>query len=105
MLRPGQHAMIRTGIAVAIPAGHVGLIKPRSSTFKRGLDLDGTVDSDYRGELFLSVWHRGEEPFAVEPGDRIAQLVIVPAPSLYLVVVNDLGETPRSAKGFGSTGR
>ncbi len=101
---PGEHFRVPTGIACAIPAGYVGLVKPRSSIFYKGGDSDGTVDSDYRGELFIQIRNVTRGNFLVEKGARYAQMVIVP----YLgdsIEVDELDDTQRGIAGFGSTGK
>ena len=103
----GQVVVISTGIAVAIPEGFVGLIKPRSGlAVRRGVDtMAGVIDSDYRGEIrvVLTVHSTDIVPFRVEPGERIAQLVVVPV-MLESIEVTDLDDTERGESGFGSTG-
>jgi dUTP pyrophosphatase len=96
-----------TGIAVEIPAGYVGLIFPRSSVFKTGHVLAnsvGVIDSDYRGEIQLVYRPVRNMPCPYERGDRIGQLVILPAPQVTLVEVDELSDTARGEGGFGSTG-
>ena len=100
-------AKYRTGIAVEIPPGYVGLVFPRSSLFKTGMDLTncvGVIDSDYRGEIafVFRVIDIGDK---YKNGDRIGQLVIVPCPAVELVELEELSETERGTGGFGSTGR
>lgn len=105
-LRPGAHALIPSGIKVAIPAGYCGQIWPRSGlAVKHGIDrLAGLIDSDYRGELQISlINHSKYETMEVRRGDRIAQLVITPYLAL-AIEVDDLNETKRGEGGFGSTG-
>ena len=99
-----------TGIAVEIPHGHVGLLFPRSSVYKTGNIMSnccGVIDSDYRGEImakfYVNNWHIGQLHYA--PGDRIAQLVIVPIPEVEYVEVDKLTETERGTGGYGSTGK
>ena len=99
-----------TGVAVAIPPGHAGLVVPRSGLAARHgisvVNAPGLIDSGYRGELRVLLLNTDRnEQFEVEPGDRIAQLVVVAAASPELVEVNALDETARGAGGFGSTGR
>ena len=108
-IRCADQARLRTGIAVAVPDGHVGLIVPRSGLGLQGLvlgNLVGVIDPDYRGEVLVCAWNRRNdgESVIVRPLDRIAQLLIVPAPQYALHFVDDLGETGRGAGGFGSTG-
>ena len=102
---------IRTGIKVAIPNGHEGQVRSRSSLGKKGLILPhsiGTIDSDYRGELFfLMTWIGESESYTVTAGERIAQLLICPIPEVNFTEVNqeELGNTERGTGGFGSTGK
>ncbi|HZU20999.1 MAG TPA: dUTP diphosphatase [Gaiellaceae bacterium] len=109
-LPPGARALVPTGLAVAIPAGYAGYVQPRSGLAARyGISIvntPGLVDSGYRGELLVNlVNHDQAETFVVEPGMRIAQLVIVPVPPVELVEVDELPETERGEAGFGSSGR
>ncbi len=108
-LGPGERAVVGTGIAVAIPEGHAGLVIPRSGLAARhGLskvNAPGLIDSGYRGELKVIVLNTDRaEPFIVEPGMRIAQLVVVPVPAVRLVEVDALPESDRGAAGLGSSG-
>ena len=109
-IEPGQRASIGTGIAVAIPEGQAGLVIPRSGLAARHgisvVNAPGLIDSGYRGELRVLLLNTDrEEPFTVEPGDRIAQLVLVRVEAPELAEVGELSETVRGAGGFGSTGR
>ena len=109
-VKPGERAMVPTGVAVAIPDGHAGLVLPRSGlASKRGLTLanaPGLIDAGYRDEIrVILVNHDPAEPFKVEVGDRIAQLVIQAVETVEWDEVPDLGETARGLGGFGSTGR
>lgn len=108
-LAPGERASVGTGIAVAIPEGQAGLVLPRSGlAVRHGISLvnaPGLIDSGYRGELRVLLLNTDRtESFSVGVGDRIAQLVIVRHESPEVVEVADLGQTPRGAGGFGSTG-
>ena len=108
-LEPGERAVVGTGIAVAIPDGYAGLVLPRSGLAARhGLTIvnaPGLIDSGYRGELKVILLNTdAREPFVVEPGMRIAQLVLVEAASVHLVVVEELPASERGAAGFGSSG-
>ena len=108
-LGPGERAVVGTGVAVAIPDGYAGLVLPRSGLAARhGLTLvnpPGLIDSGYRGELKVILLNTdAREPFVVEPGMRIAQLVLVEAASVRLVEVEELPESERGAAGFGSSG-
>ena len=107
-LRPGQRALVGTGLAVAIPDGYAGFVQPRSGLAARhGLSVvnsPGLVDSGYRGELRVVLLNTDEtEPFVVEPGMRIAQLVVLPVPEVELVEVDELPESERGVRGFGSS--
>jgi dUTP pyrophosphatase len=109
-IAPGARASVGTGIAVAIPEGLAGLVLPRSGLAARhGISLvnaPGLIDSGYRGELRVLLLNTDRaEPFAVEPGDRIAQLVLVEVETAAVEEVAELDETPRGVGGFGSTGR
>jgi dUTP pyrophosphatase len=108
-LAPGERALVGTGIAVAIPDGHAGLVIPRSGLAARHgiseVNTPGLVDSGYRGELKVIVLNTDRsEPFTVEPGMRIAQLVVVPVPAVRLVEVDELPVSDRGTDGFGSSG-
>ena len=106
---PGETAFLRTGLAAAIPAGYVGLIFARSGlACKRGLapaNKVGVIDSDYRGEWMIALHNHGDTPQIVNPGDRIAQFVLVPVLTPLMTEVDSLDETARGEGGFGSTGR
>jgi dUTP pyrophosphatase len=106
---PGERAMIPTGLAVAIPEGFAGLVLPRSGlASRRGLTLanaPGLIDSGYRGEITCAVVNLDREaPVAIRRGDRIAQLLIVPAPHVEPAWAEELPESERGEGGFGSTG-
>ena len=108
-LGPGARALVPTGLAVAIPEGYAGYVQPRSGlAAKHGISIvntPGLVDSGYRGELLVNlVNHDDADTFVVEPGMRIAQLVILPVPSVELVEVDELPQSERGAGGFGSSG-
>lgn len=106
---PGARVLVPTGFALAIPRGYEGQIRPRSGlAVKYGITIPnapGTIDSDYRGEVKVLLLNGGEEPFTIERGDRVAQLVIAPVVRAELVAVSDLDETQRGVGGFGHTGR
>lgn len=107
-LRPGQIELVGTGLAIYLenPA-YCALIIPRSGLGHRGLvlgNLIGLIDSDYQGELKISLWNRGEINQVVKPGDRIAQLVITPVVQPIFVEVDNFEKTSRGAEGFGHTG-
>ncbi|HET9102035.1 MAG TPA: dUTP diphosphatase [Solirubrobacteraceae bacterium] len=108
-LGPGERTSVATGLAVAIPPGHAGLVLPRSGLAARhGLTVvnaPGLIDAGYRGELRVLLLNTDRvEAYAVSPGDRIAQLVVVAVPELQPVEVDDLEATVRGCGGFGSTG-
>jgi dUTP pyrophosphatase len=108
-LAPGARALVPTGLAVAIPDGYAGYVQPRSGlAAKHGISIvntPGLVDSGYRGELLVNlVNHDEEQAFVVEPGMRIAQLVILHVPPVELVEVDELPDSERGADGFGSSG-
>jgi dUTP pyrophosphatase len=108
-LAPGQGAAIGTGLAMAIPDGYEGQVRPRSGLAMKHqvtvTNAPGTIDADYRGHVMVLLINHGREPFTVATGDRIAQLVIAPVVQAELVEVESLDETDRGAGGFGSTGR
>ncbi|PYQ05862.1 MAG: dUTP diphosphatase [Acidobacteria bacterium] len=106
-LAPGARAAVGTGIHVEIPAGHVGLVWPRSGlAVRHGIDtLAGVIDSDYRGEVRVVLVNHGETEFRIEPGDRIGQLLIQPVERARFSRSPALAATTRGAGGFGSTGR
>ncbi len=110
VLAPGQAELIATGMAIHIDdPGYAALILPRSGLgHKSGIvlgNLVGLIDSDYQGQLLVSCWNRSREPFAVQPLDRIAQMVIVPVVQARLNIVEEFGASGRGEGGFGSTGR
>jgi len=109
VLAPGARAIVPSGIAVAVPPGHEGQVRPRSGlAAKHGVTLlnaPGTIDADYRGEVGVILINHGQEPFTVARGMRIAQLLIAPVAQAELVEVETLDDTTRGAGGFGSTGR
>ncbi len=107
-LEPGQRALVPTGIAVALPAGFEGQVRPRSGlAVKRGITLvnsPGTIDADYRGEIKVILINLGAEPVTFERGDRVAQLVVHRLPDIEWEAVDELAVTERGAGGFGHTG-
>jgi dUTP pyrophosphatase len=105
-IRPGGRAAVRTGLAAAIPAGFYGRVAPRSGlAVRHGIDvLAGVIDSDYRGEILCALVNHGDRPFEVEPGARVAQLVVEAIATPEPAWAEDLPETVRGAGGFGSTG-
>ncbi|WP_374043700.1 dUTP diphosphatase [uncultured Paenibacillus sp.] len=107
-LRPGQRALVPTGIAIAMPGGLEAQIRPRSGlAYKHGitcLNTPGTIDADYRGEIKVLLINLGQEPFVIRRNERIAQMVFQIVPEVNLVQVDELSETVRGAGGFGHTG-
>lgn len=108
ILQPGERAAIPTGFAIALPAGHEAQVRPRSGlAVKHGvtvLNAPGTIDADYRGEILVPLINHGSEPFSVEHGMRIAQMVVVPVSAVRSHEVQELTFTSRGDRGFGSTG-
>ena len=109
VIEPGQTVLVKTGLAIHLAdPGFAALILPRSGLgHKKGIvlgNLVGLIDSDYQGELMISTWNRGNEPFTLEPFERLAQLVIVPVMQAQFNVVESFEESARGAGGFGSTG-
>jgi dUTP pyrophosphatase len=107
-LAPGERALVPTGLAVAIPDGYAGFVQPRSGlAVRHGITIvntPGLVDSGYRGELRVVLLNTDPRaPFVVEPGMRIAQLVVVPLPEVELVEVDELPASERGVRGFGSS--
>jgi dUTP pyrophosphatase len=107
-LGPGERALVPTGLAVAIPDGYAGLVQPRSGlALRHGISIvntPGLIDPGYRGEVKVTLLNTDpREPFTVEPGMRIAQLLIVPIPDVELVEVDELPASERGARGFGSS--
>jgi dUTP pyrophosphatase len=108
VIDPGEREAVGTGMAVAIPEGYAGLVTPRSGLAARhGLTIvntPGLIDSGYRGELRVVLLNTDRsEPFTVEPGMRIAQLVVVPVPAVELVELDELPASERGVRGFGSS--
>ena len=109
-LEPGRAELIPTGLAIYVEnPGLAAVILPRSGLgHKHGIvlgNLVGLIDSDYQGQLMVSCWNRGQEPYTVQPGERIAQLVIVPVVQVELQLVEDFTATSRGGGGFGHSGR
>lgn len=105
----GGSVLLPTGLAVSIQENHVGIVAIRSSMgVRHGIVLSngvGIIDSDYRGPIHVGLHNLGKTPYTVQPGDRIAQLMIVPVTRHEVEVVEELDDTPRGSGGFGSTGR
>lgn len=107
-LAPGERALVPTGLALAIPPGFEGQVRPRSGlALKKGVSLvnaPGTIDADYRGEVGIIIINHGQEAVTIAPGERIAQLIIAPVVRAEFVEVDELDTTRRNAGGFGHTG-
>lgn len=107
-LAPGERQLVPTGLAMAIPAGYEGQVRPRSGlALRQGLTMlnsPGTIDSDYRGEICVIAINHGQQDAVLNPGDRIAQLVIAPVVRAVLEEQAELEETLRGTGGFGHTG-
>jgi dUTP pyrophosphatase len=108
VLPPGERALVPTGVAVAIPQGYAGYVQPRSGlASKHGISMvntPGLIDSGYRGELLVNLLNTDlREAFTVEPGMRIAQLVVLEVPHVELVEVDELPDSERGGRGFGSS--
>ena len=108
ILQPGERRAVPTGIHIALPEGHEAQVRPRSGlALRHGIGMvnsPGTIDCDYRGEIQVILINHGQEPFTIQRGDRIAQLVIAPVSRVVWQEVPALDETPRAAGGFGHTG-
>jgi dUTP pyrophosphatase len=108
-LAPGERRLVPTGLAVELPPGHEGQVRPRSGLAVRHgigmLNAPGTIDEDYRGEVGVILVNLGREKFEVKRGDRIAQLVVAPVARVLVEEAEDLAGSGRGDGGFGSTGR
>ena len=108
-IKPHARALVATGIAIALPLGFEAQVRPRSGlAVKHGvtvLNAPGTIDCDYRGEIKVPLINHGDEDFVIARGDRIAQMVIAPAPQVTFKEVSSLDDTLRGAGGFGSSGK
>ena len=107
-LRPGERAVVGTGLAVAIPDGYAGFVQPRSGLAARNglavVNAPGLIDSGYRGEIRVVLLNTDRsEPFRVQPGMRIAQLVVLPVPEVAVIETDGLPESERGVRGFGSS--
>ena len=109
VLAPGRHAMVPTGLSIALPDGYEAQVRPRSGlAAKHGitvLNSPGTIDADYRGEVCVLLINHGAAPFTIRRGERIAQMVVAAVVRADLAVAASLTATPRGSGGFGSTGR
>ena len=108
-LAPGDCELVRTGLSIHIAdPGLAGMILPRSGLgHKHGIvlgNLVGLIDADYQGPLMVSAWNRGQADYTIEPGERIAQLVLLPVVAAELAIVDEFDASPRGVAGFGSTG-
>lgn len=105
-IAPQAGKVLRTGIAMAIPQGFVGLVADRSSMAKKGLKIaGGIIDAGYRGEVHIVLWNIGTEGVELKRGDRIAQMMVIPVATPAVVEVKELDQTARGVKGFGSSGK
>jgi len=109
VIQPGEIKLIPTGLKMVIPLGYEGQVRPRSGLALRHgigvLNAPGTIDSDYRGEVSIILFNFGQEAFAINRGDRIAQLVIASVERVEVNIVQELSESSRGEGGFGSTGK
>ena len=109
VIPPGGRALVPTGLRIALPEGYEAQVRPRSGlALRHGVTLPnspGTIDADYRGEIGVILMNLGQEPFVVEPGDRIAQMVVAPVARVAWSEAEVLDATERGEGGFGSTGR
>lgn len=103
-IHPGEHAMIDTGVSVAIPDGYVGLLLSKSGLMSKGLTSRGVIDSSYRGNIKVVLYNHGSDGYVVHRGDKVTQMVLLPIITPELEVVDELDETERGDGGFGSTG-
>lgn len=108
-LEPGARALVPTGVSIALPAGYVGLVTPRSGlALKHGISMvnsPGVIDAGYRGEIGLILWNTDQvHSFEIEPGDRIGQLLVMRVATAQMTVVDSLPGSTRGREGFGSTG-
>lgn len=106
ILEPRQGKVTKTGVAIGLPTGFVGMVADRSSMAKKGVKTaGGIIDAGYRGEIHIVLWNISGEPVQLKRGERIAQLLILPIATPAIVEVKSLNETARGAKGFGSSGK
>ena len=107
-LQPLQRTLVPTGLSIALPAGYEAQVRPRSGlAAKHGitvLNTPGTIDADYRGEIKVILVNLSNEPFEIVPGERIAQMVVIPCPEISFSETDELNQTERGEGGFGSTG-
>ncbi len=109
VIKPGERALVPTGLAFAIPEGFEIQVRPRSGlAIKHGISLvnsPGTIDADYRGEVAIIIINHGQNDFTIQHGDRVAQVVVAPVCKAQIQVVSELSETDRGQGGFGHTGQ
>jgi dUTP pyrophosphatase len=109
VLQPGERRTVPTGLALELPEGYEGQVRPRSGLASRHgigmVNAPGTIDADYRGEVHVILVNHGQEPFAAKRGERIAQLVVAPVARVEVIEVDALSDSDRGAGGFGSTGK
>ena len=109
VLQPGERRAVPTGLALELPEGYEGQVRPRSGLAARHgigmVNAPGTIDADYRGEVHVILVNHGQEPFAAKRGERIAQLVVAPVARVEVIEVDALSDSDRGAGGFGSTGK
>jgi dUTP pyrophosphatase len=109
-IAPGETVLVPTGLAIHLAdPGYAAVILPRSGLgHKNGIvlgNLVGLIDSDYQGQLMISTWNRGNQPFVLKPFERLAQMVVVPVVQAQFTIVEEFGDSERGAGGFGSTGK
>jgi dUTP pyrophosphatase len=109
-IAPGETALVPTGLAIHLAdPGYAAVILPRSGLgHKNGIvlgNLVGLIDSDYQGQLMISTWNRGSQPFVLNPFERLAQMIVVPVVQAQFNIVEEFGDSERGAGGFGSTGK
>lgn len=107
VIKPGKRSQIKTGVAIKIPKGYVGLIWDKSGlAVKNGLTtIAGVIDSGYRGEIIIGMLNTDKKEYVFEPGHKVAQMLIQSVKSMKIVEINQLNQTKRGSKGFGSTGK
>ncbi len=109
VLKPGERALIKTGLHIALPQGYEAQIRPRSGlAYKHGitvLNAPGTIDADYRGEIGVLLINLSQEPYTIKSGDRICQMVVAPYTQVQFKTQNELESSARGSGGFGSTGK
>ncbi len=108
-LHPGERTLVKTGLFIAVPVGYEAQVRPRSGlAYKHGISVlnsPGTIDADYRGEVGVILINHGQEPFVIQDGERVAQMVIARHEQIQWQLVEQLKETERGTGGFGSTGK